>query len=147
MQLELLWLLTPDLPSNKQVNLTCSSITLGHKMSLPIGGYTSHQRSTWPTGVVVSHLDTRCLCPGGTSDQRSTLPKGEVVSHLTTSVFGWGGTSDQRSMWLKGKVVSHLATRCLCLGVHLTTGQPDQSSHTLGHKMSLPRERVRLTFC
>ena len=36
-QLELPWLLMPDLPSNKQVNLT----------------------------EVVAHLATRCLCPWG----------------------------------------------------------------------------------
>ena len=34
-----------------------------------------------------------------------------------------------------------MATRCLCLwGIHLTTGQTDQSSNTLDHQMSVPRE-------
>ena len=37
--------------------------------------------------------------------------------------------------------------RCLYWGIHLTTGLCDQSSCTLGHKMSLPKGRVRLTFC
>ena len=36
MELELPQLLAPDLPSNKQVNLTRSSIFYGHKMSPPI---------------------------------------------------------------------------------------------------------------
>ena len=35
------------------------------------------------------------------------------------------------------EVVTHLATRCLCPGKHLTSGQPDQSSNILGHKMYL----------
>ena len=39
MEVELPWLLAPDLPLNKQVNLIWSSITLGHKMSLPVGQY------------------------------------------------------------------------------------------------------------
>ena len=111
MDLELPWRLARDLPSYTQLNLTWCSITLGHKMSLPVGGTFNH-RSTWLKGAVVSHLATRCLCLEGTSDPRSTWPKGEVISHLTT--------------------------RCCCLGVHLTTGQPDQSSNSLGHKMSLP---------
>ena len=51
-----------------------------------------------------------------------------------------GGTYSPRSTWPTGEVVSHLSTICLCLGVHLTTGQPDWSSNTLGHKMSLPGE-------
>ena len=62
MELKLPWLLTPDLPANTQLNLTQSSITLGHKMSLP--GGTSDPRSTRPKGDVVSHLATRCLCLG-----------------------------------------------------------------------------------
>ena len=37
-------------------------------------------------------------------------------------------------------VVLLLAMRCLYRGVHLTTGLSDQSSHTHGHKMSLPGE-------
>ena len=36
-ELELPWLLAPDLPSNKQVNLTWCSTTLCHKNSLPGG--------------------------------------------------------------------------------------------------------------
>ena len=95
MELELLWLLAPDFPSNKQINLIWSTITLGHKMPLPMGGY------IWPK---VNQTQR--------SDQMTTWPE----------------------------VVSQLATRCLCLGVHLTTVQPDQSSNTLGHKMSLPGE-------
>ena len=90
MELEFLCLLAPGLPSNKQVNLTWHSITLGHKMSLP-GGY------IWPK------------------------------VNLT-------------------KVVTHLATRCLCMGVHLTTGHLDQSCNTLGHKMSLSGGQVDILF-
>ena len=37
------------------------------------------------------------------------------------------------------KVVTHLATRCLWQGVHLTRGQPDQSSKTFDNKMSVSR--------
>ena len=88
MELELLWLLVPDLPLNKQVSLTWSSITLGHMMSLPIVGGTSDQRSTWPKGEVISHVATRCL-------------------------FLWGHIWPLVNLT---KVVSHLATRCLCLG-------------------------------
>ena len=88
MELELLWLLVPDLPLNKQVSLTWSSITLGHMMSLPIVGGTSDQRSTWPKGEVISHVATRCL-------------------------FLWGYIWPLVNLT---KVVSHLATRCLCLG-------------------------------
>ena len=36
MELELPQLLAPDLLSNKQVNLTGSSVTFVHKMSLPL---------------------------------------------------------------------------------------------------------------
>ena len=60
--------------------------------------------------------------------------------------------------------VSHLVTRCLCPGGHLTIGQLDWHSNTLGHKMSvwgviwpqvnltkvvthLAWGRNRLTFC
>ena len=86
MELELPQLLVPDLPSNKQVNLTWSSITLGHKMSLARG----------------------------------------YIWQMVNLTQRWSSS-----------IVSHLATRCLCLGVHLPTGQPDQSSNTLGHQMPL----------
>ena len=59
-ELELLCLLASDLPSNKQVNLTWSSITVGHKMYLPVG-------YIWPQvnlTTVVTQLATRCLCLG-----------------------------------------------------------------------------------
>ena len=95
MELELPWLLAPDLPLNKQVNLTWSSITLDHKMTLGRG-------YIW------------------------------MIVNLT---LRWSSI-----------IVSYLATRCLCLGVHLTIGQSDQSSNTFSHQMSL-LGRVRLTFC
>ena len=119
MELELPWLLAPNLPSNKQVNLTCSSITLGHKMSLPGGGYIwpmgnltqrSDQMSTWP--AVVSHLVTRCSYLAG----GYIWPKGnltEVVTHLATRFHCCGCIWPQINLT---NVVTHLATRYLCLG-------------------------------
>ena len=59
---------------------------------------------------VVTHLATRCLCPGG---------------HLTKGHPVQSSTKLGHEMSLPG-------------GVHLTTGVCDQSSHTFGHKMSLP---------
>ena len=76
----------------------------------------------WPEvslAKVVTHFATRCLCLGG---------------------YIWPKV-------ILSKAVPKLAMRCLYRGVHLTRGLCDQSSHTLGHMMSLPRGRARLTFC
>ena len=102
---------------------------------------------TWPPDVI-----------GGTSDQRWAWQKSWPNVNLTQSLIcGWGYMWPEVSLT---KVVTHLATRCLCqgrgyiwpkvvpgwsstklglslLGVHQTTCLCDQSSHTLGHKMSL----------
>ena len=103
------------------VNLTQSSSTLGHKMSLP--GGTSDQRSAWPK--VWSNVNlTQSLNCKETSDQRSAWPK--VIAHLATRCLCLGVyiqpevsliQSDQMSTW--SKVVANMATRCLCLGVYI----------------------------
>ena len=123
MELELLQLLAPDLPSNKQVNLTWNSTTLGHQMSLPFGEYiwAKVKLTQRCNSVTLGH---KMSLPGeGTSDQRSTQPK------ASSGGYTWPQVN-------LTEVVTHLARRCP-LGVHLTRGQPDWSSNTLGHKMSL----------
>ena len=105
----------PDPKIWPNINLTQSSITLGHKISLPLD--MSDQMSSWPKEI--SHLATRCL-PGGMSDQMSTWPK--VVSYLATRCLCLG----------------ICLTRCqpdpkIWPNVNLTQG-----SITLGHKMPLP---------
>ena len=82
------------------------------------------QISSWHN--VVSLLATRCLYCGGISDKRPAWPKG----------------------WPNIKLTWDACTRGVHLTwVHLTTCLCDQSSHTHGHKMSLPGSRVSLTFC
>ena len=104
MELELTQLLAPNLPSNTQLNLTWSSITLGHKMSLPVRG-TSDQRSTWPKGAVVSCLAKRCLCLG------HIWPKVNLIKRWSSITLGhkmslWGGSG-----WHFVKIASQPASK------------------------------------
>ena len=133
MELELLWVLAPDLPSNTHVNLTWSSITLGHKMSAQAS--TSDKMSTWPKDLTKCQPDPKYYHTG---------PQDVCWQYMWPNV-----TLDQRcdrmSTW--PEVVSHLATRNHCWGVCLTKCHTDpkiwqnvnltQSNITLGHKMSL----------
>ena len=131
MELELLQLLVPDLPSNKQVNLTWSSITLGHKMSVP-GGVHLTQRSTWPKGLTKCYLTWSSIMLG----HKMSVPGGYIWPKVNLT---------QMSTWPQSS--NRLGHKMPLPGVHLTKGQPDWSNNTLGHKMSLPGGGSVLTFC
>ena len=94
------------------------------------GHGTSDQRSVWLKVWWNVNL-TQGLTQGVHLTKGQPDPKSEQMS-TWPKASSWGGTSDQGHSDLKiwwnvnlPKVVSHLATRCLCLGVHLTKGQPD----------------------
>ena len=130
----------------------------------PVGGM-SDQMSTWPT--VVSHLATRCLCLMGYIWPKVSLtlsltkcqpdlkphpggcwPKVNLTWSLTKfqpdpKPHPRGDTSDQMSTW--SEVISQLATRCLCLGVCLTKGQPEQKSDQMSNWPKASSWGVHLT--
>ena len=122
------------------VNLTQSSITLGHKMSLPM-------EYIWPKVSLTQSLTT-CqpnLKPhlGVTSDQISAWPKSDQMSAWPKASSG--DTSDERRAWPEESLNVNL-TWSLIWGVHLTKGKPDPKSEQMSMwpKASSWREGINL---
>ena len=139
MELELLWLLAADLPLNNHVNLIWSSITLGHKMSLPM---VVHLTKGQPdTKVQEAHIWSQDVSAWG-SNIWPVIKLTEVVNTFGHKLsLGSMSPQDVSGRYVfpvvnLTEVVTHLATRCP-VGVCLTRGQPDWSRNTLGHKVSL----------
>ena len=99
---------------NDRVNCTSVSTCLGHQM--PLWGYSSQpdlmQYHSWPLDASTWEVCLTECQPNPKANQMSRWPD----------------------------IVPLLVTGCLYQGVHLTTGLCDHSSHTYGHRMSLPGE-------
>ena len=120
MELELPWLLAPDLPSNKQVNLTWSSITLGHKISLSRGVHLtegqpdqssntlSHQMSLLGEGSGYDFVRWSISQPAAIGQPTSHVQKCQPVRLWVGQIVGGGRTGGLTTLGLSpGSQHSH----------------------------------------